>query len=208
MIEAALIEQCADPSLKPAIVEEFLAAAGSDDPLNVTVRAGSKTFLVPEAKSREEAMERVHDYLGKAVVRVGLTQYPLGMGITDKSRVTADVFDPCNNIKIGTALFAHVYSVVTEWYGSSVPLALEDAIEAYQTGYFEGDYVFSVKDPRQSVELSAPDPAARQVGVPVPKTVSAGTDPKNKLRQQLWAQDPNKADIGVDLSGIGDFNRE
>lgn len=59
MIDAALIEQCADPSLTPAIVEEFIAAAGSEDPLNVTVRAGSKTFLVPKVKSPEEAMKLV-----------------------------------------------------------------------------------------------------------------------------------------------------
>ncbi|MEP0232707.1 conjugal transfer protein TraH [Roseibium sp.] len=208
MIEAALIKQCAVPSLKPAIVEEFLAAAGSDDPLNVTVRAGSKTFLVPKAKSPEEAIELVHDYLGKAVVRVGLTQYLLGMDITDKSQVTAGVFDPCNNIKIGTAQFSRVYRIVTQWYGSSVPLALEDAIKAYQTGYFEGEYVFSVKDPRQSVELSAPDPAARQEGVPVPKAIGAKSEPRNERRQQLWSQHPNKADIGVDLSVIGDYNRE
>ncbi|WP_298822520.1 AAA family ATPase, partial [uncultured Roseibium sp.] len=46
--------------------------------LNVTVRAGSKTFLVPKAKSSDEAMKLVQDHLGKAVVRVGLTQYPVG----------------------------------------------------------------------------------------------------------------------------------
>lgn len=198
MIEAALIEQCADPSLKPAIVEEFLAATGSDDPLDVTVRVGSKTFLVPKAKSPEEAMERVHDYLGKAVVRVGITQYPLGMGITDTSQVPEEVFDPCHNIRIGSALFAHVYSVVTEWYGSPVRLALEDAIEAYQTGYFEGDYLFSAKVLGQSFELSVPDVATPQVGVPVPRTVRPKPNPRKGLR--LRSQDPNKADIGVELS--------
>ncbi len=76
MIDVALIEQCADPSLTPAIVEEFIAAVGSKDPLNVTVRAGSKTFLVRQANSPQEAMKLVQDHLGKAVVRVGITQYP------------------------------------------------------------------------------------------------------------------------------------
>ncbi|WP_298966714.1 TraH family protein [uncultured Roseibium sp.] len=208
MIDAALIEQCADPSLTSAIVEEFIAAAGSEDPLNVTVRAGSKTFLVRQAKSPQEAMKLVQDHLGKAVVRVGLTQYPVGIGVTDKSQVTADVFDTCNNIKIGTALFARVYRVVTKWYGTPVQEAFEDAIEAYQTGYFDGEYVFTAKDPGESVELAAPDPAASTEGAPVPEADNAGPDPRNELRQQLWAQDPNKADIGVDLSGIGDFNRE
>ena len=208
MIDVALIEQCADPSLTPAIVEEFIAAVGSKDPLNVTVRAGSKTFLVRQANSPQEAMKLVQDHLGKAVVRVGITQYPVGIGISDKSQVAADVFDTCNNIKIGTALFARVYRVVTKWYGTPVPEAFEDAIEAYQTGYFDGEYVFTAEDPGEDIELATPDPAASEEGAPVSETEGAAPDPKNELRQQLWAQDPNKADIGVDLSEIEDYNRK
>ncbi|MHA7778052.1 lysozyme family protein [Roseibium sp. M-1] len=208
MIDAALIEQCADPSLTPAIVEEFIAAAGSEDALNVTVRAGSKTFLVRQAKSPEEAMKLVQDHLGKAVVRVGITQYPIGFGISDKSQVSTDVFDTCNNVKIGTELFARVYRIVAKWYGTPVPEAFRDAIEAYQTGYFDGEYVFTAKNPGEGVELAAPEPASSQEGSPTPDTEAAEPDPKNELRQQLWAQDPNKAEVGVDLSGIGDFNRE
>ncbi|MCK7615734.1 conjugal transfer protein TraH [Roseibium sediminicola] len=208
MLDAALIDQCADPSLKPAIIEEFIAAAGSEDSLNVTVRTGSKTFLVPKPKSPQEAVKLVQDHLGKAVVRVGITQYPIGIGISDKSQVSADVFDTCNNIKIGTALFALVYRVVTKWYGTPVQEAFEDAIEAYQTGYFDGEYVFTVEDPGESVGLAAPEPAALEEGGLTPDTENTGSDPKEELRQRLWAQDPNKADISVDLTGIGDFNRE
>lgn len=32
MIDTALIQQCVDPGLKPAIVERFIAEAGSLDP--------------------------------------------------------------------------------------------------------------------------------------------------------------------------------
>lgn len=39
MVDAALIRQCADPTLKPAIVEKFIEHAGSPDPLAVTVRS-------------------------------------------------------------------------------------------------------------------------------------------------------------------------
>lgn len=59
MIDAALIEQCADSSLRPAINEEFISAAGSQERLNVTVLAGSNTLQVPKAKSPEEAMKLV-----------------------------------------------------------------------------------------------------------------------------------------------------
>ncbi|WP_165848777.1 hypothetical protein [Mesorhizobium delmotii] len=37
MIDASLIPQCTAPSLKPAVVEKFIAAAGSPDPLAITV---------------------------------------------------------------------------------------------------------------------------------------------------------------------------
>lgn len=61
-------------------------------------------------------MKLVQDHLGKAVVRVGFTQYPVGIGIADKSKVTTDVFDTCNNIKNGTALFArHVHVPIEPW---------------------------------------------------------------------------------------------
>ncbi|TCU05413.1 TraH protein [Rhizobium sullae] len=51
MIDAALIRECADPSLKPAIVEEFVMAAGSDHPFAVTVKSGGRLILVPKAAS-------------------------------------------------------------------------------------------------------------------------------------------------------------
>ncbi len=69
MIDAALIHKCADPGLKPAIVERFIAAAGSSDALAVTVRSGERVILVPPAKTPDEAMALVRQYVGKAAVR-------------------------------------------------------------------------------------------------------------------------------------------
>lgn len=85
MFDPALITKCADPDLKPAIVEEFIAKAGSPNPLMVTVRSGDRLILVPLAKTSEEAMAIVSKYVGNAVVRVGVTQYPAGVGIKDAS---------------------------------------------------------------------------------------------------------------------------
>jgi hypothetical protein len=56
MLDAALIGECADPSLKPAIIEQFVMAAGSDDPLAVTVKSGGRLILVPKAASADEAL--------------------------------------------------------------------------------------------------------------------------------------------------------
>ncbi len=65
MLDAALIKECADPSLKSAIVEQFVVAAGSTDPLAVTVKSGGRLVLVP-ARSADEAMTIVRQYAGQA----------------------------------------------------------------------------------------------------------------------------------------------
>nr|WP_234893678.1 hypothetical protein [Agrobacterium vitis] len=52
---------------------------------------------------------------------------------------------------MGTALFAKVYRIVTKWYGNPtnkdvLPQVLDDAIMAWETGYFEGVAVFRAED--------------------------------------------------------------
>ena len=41
-MDAAFIAKCADPSLAPAIVEQFISAVGSDDPLAATLKADGR----------------------------------------------------------------------------------------------------------------------------------------------------------------------
>ena len=55
MVDAALIQACADPGLKPAIVEKFIEQAGSPDPLAITVRSGTRVVLVPRPSSPDAA---------------------------------------------------------------------------------------------------------------------------------------------------------
>ncbi len=87
MLEAALIKECADPSLKPAIVEQFVQRVGSDDPLAITVKSGGRLILVPKPKTPEEAIEIVRENIGGSIVRVGLTQIPAGIGLKDASEL-------------------------------------------------------------------------------------------------------------------------
>ncbi|WP_204315505.1 hypothetical protein, partial [Stenotrophomonas maltophilia] len=87
--------------LKPAIVEQFVKKAGSPDPLAVTVRSGSRVILVPPLKTPEQALEVVREHLGKSVVRVGITQYPAGVGIRDVSELSPQLLQPCDNIRTG-----------------------------------------------------------------------------------------------------------
>lgn len=198
-IDADLIQKCADPSLKPAIIEKFIAAAGSPDPLAVTVRSGDRIILVPPVKTPEEALELVRSHVGQAVVRVGVTQFPAGVGVSDPSELTTDLFDPCKNIRSGTALFGKVWRIVWKWYGRPtadevMPQVFDDAIDAWKRGRFEGTAVFTAPDP------GGPKPPADQKLEAAPQPVDT---PPSSATTETPAGDPNKSGIRIDLSGIG-----
>jgi hypothetical protein len=204
MLDAVLIQQCADPSLKPAIVEQFIAKAGSQDPLAITVRSGNRVVLVQKPTTPEEALALIRNNLGRNTVRVGITQYPAGLGIVEAGQLKPEMVEPCENIRMGTALFANVFRIVMKWYGNPtakdvLPQVMDDAVIAWQTGYFEGVAVFRADDP-------GPEKITR------PATASSvepdnGTDPNDDdaatNATEMGASDPNKAGIRVDLSRIG-----
>ncbi len=198
MVDAALIHQCADATLKPAIVERFIAEAGSTDPLAVTVKSGDRVVLVPKPTTPDEAVGLMREYVGKAVVRVGITQYPAGLGMSDVSELDPDLVDACENIRMGTRLFGKVYRIVTKWYGNAVDEAFDDAVYAWRTGYFEGKPVFSEPDPG-SVEVATPTPA------PSGSTEEGRSDAPASAAARDPALDgnPNSAGIRIDLSGVG-----
>lgn len=205
MVDAALVQQCADPVLKPAMVEQFIARAGSQDPLAITVRSGNRVVLVPKPATPEEALALIRDNLGRNTVRAGITQYPAGLGIVEAGQLKPDLIDACENIRMGTALFAKVWRIVMKWYGNPtaqdvLPQVMDDAIIAWQTGYFEGTAVFRAEDPGQG-KLAQPA-----------STQNDETETKNGSRENLGdedpsseavSSDPNKAGIRIDLSGIG-----
>ncbi|WP_404406877.1 conjugal transfer protein TraH [Pelagibacterium halotolerans] len=200
MIDAVLIEQCADPSIRQEIVQEFIEQVGGDDHLTVTVRSGERVVLVPKANNREEAMSLVQQYVGNAIVRVGVTQYPAGFGIQDVSELSYDLFDSCENIRIGTELFGKVYRIVTDWYGAPAQEAFEDAIIAYRTGWFEGKQVFYELDPTVS-ELATPATGGGPTGTEG-QSGQVAADAGEPSEPPYSEEDPFKADIRIDLSGI------
>lgn len=207
MVDAALIKECADPSLKPAIVKKFVAAAGSEDPLVITVRAGTRVVLVPSPTTAEAAMKLIRENIGRNVVRVGITQYPAGLGVLEAGALKPDLVDACANLRMGTALFVKVYRIVLKWYGNpkgseAEAQVFEDAILAWQSGYFEGEAVFRTPSPEEKEADDAAkaverEPAEEPADMPVPDDRS---EPANK---DLALDDPNKAGIRVDLSTIG-----
>ncbi|WP_377278930.1 TraH family protein [Rhizobium sp. R86522] len=156
MLEAALIKECTDPSLKPDIVEQFVRAVGSEDPLAITVKSGGRLILVPKPKTPEEAIDIVRESIGGSVVRVGLTQIPAGIGLKDVSELKVDLVDPCANLRMGTAMFAKILRIVAKWYGNPTseevfPQLFDDAIHARLSGKFEGESVFQAEDPGGAV---------------------------------------------------------
>lgn len=197
-MDAAFIKQCADPFLPPAIIEKFVATAGSTDPLAVSVRSGQRVVLVSPAKTPEEALALVRQHLGQAVVRVGITQYPAGIGIKDPSELSPDLFDGCKNLHVGTVLFGKVWRIVWKWYGnptddSVMPQVFDDAIDAWKIGQFEGASVFTAADPG-GPKLAEP----RHEQEPRPQTEAPAAQPPDAA-----IGDPNTASIRIDLSGIG-----
>lgn len=200
MIDAALIEKCADPNLKPAIVERFIAEAGSSDPLTVTVRSGDRVMLVPKPATPDDALALVRQYVGSAVVRVGISQYPAGFGIKDPPELKPDLVDSCENIRMGTALFGKVYRIITKWYGNAVDEAFDDAVYAWKTGYFEGKAVFSEPDPGD-VKLATPA-AQTPVDSATENRPDAPVDDAPAGDQPVDTN-PNSAGIRIDLSAIG-----
>lgn len=203
MLDAALIKECADPSLKPAIVEQFVAAVGSPDPLAITVKSGGRLILVPKAITADEAMEIIRQNVGHAVVRVGLTQFPAGVGARHASDLNPDLVEPCANLRVGTAMFAKILRIVTKWYGSPkseevFPQIFDDAVYAWKTGEFEGESVFQAKDPGGEM---ATDGANVERADEKPTPESKDSEPTSDPLQQ--PADVGAAEMRIDLSRIG-----
>lgn len=198
MLDAALIKECADPSLRPAIVEQFVNAGGSADPLAITVKSGGRLVLVEKPRTPEQALEIVRRNISGSVVRVGLTQLPAGIGVVDPSELKPDLVDPCVNLRMGTAMFSKILRIVARWYGNPTsedvfPQLFDDAVHAWRTGKFEGDNVFHAPDPGGTVLQSSPQASDDTDG-----ETSAVVN--NSLNEH---QEPNRADIRIDLTRIG-----
>ncbi|MBY3179795.1 TraH family protein [Rhizobium leguminosarum] len=203
MLDAAMIKECADPSLKPAIVEQFVTAAGSGDPLAVTVKSGGRLILVPKAASTEEAMAIIRQYVGQAVVRVGLTQFPAGVGVKEPADLKPDLVDPCQNLRKGTAMFAKVLRIVAKWYGNPTskdvfPQIFDDAVYAWKTGEFEGVSVFQAEDSGNSVTLGTVRPPSDR------DETSGDSNPgATNAESPEQSQSSGTAEMRIDLSRIG-----
>lgn len=196
MLDAEFIKECADPSLKSGIVEQFVQAAGSADPLAITVTSGGRLVLVPKPKTPEQAMAIIRDNVSGSIVRVGLTQFPAGVGITNAAQLKPDLVEPCANLRMGTAMFSKILRIVSLWYGNPtndevLPQLFDDALHAWRTGEFEGENVFLAEDSGGAFE--------RQVVI---SNEDIGTHGHEQPTAEMLTDIPN-AEIRVDLTRIG-----
>lgn len=196
MLDAEFIKECADPSLKPGIVKQFVQAAGSADPLAITVTSGGRLVLVPKPKTPEQAMAIIRDNVSGSIVRVGLTQFPAGVGITNAAQLKPDLVEPCANLRMGTAMFSKILRIVSLWYGNPtndevLPQLFDDALHAWRTGEFEGENVFLAEDSGGALE--------RQVVI---SNEDIGTHGHEQPTAEMVTDIPN-AEIRVDLTRIG-----
>ena len=148
----------------------------------------------------------VRDYVGHAVVRVGITQFPAGVGVADASQLQSGMFDACENLRTGTGIFAKVARIVTKWYGRPtnkelLPQMLDDTIYAWKTGSFEGDNVFRADDPGGPTFFGAPSEQSCQGADPV-------TPPQESDDAPQSAEPDKAAEAGmrIDLSRISGQN--
>lgn len=206
MIDAELIQQCADPRLNVEIVQQFVEQIGAADHLTITVKQGERVILVPKPETIEQAIATTREWVGQATVRVGLTHYPAGLGITDPSQIGYELFDNCDNLRMGTELFGKVYRIVTKWYGNPRPEAFNDAIRAYGTGWFEGEQVFDAEDPAE-VDVATPPRSTDQVEAEESGSVETA-ESGGPSELPYSDEDPNRASIRIDLSGIRAHNNE
>lgn len=199
MLDAVLIKECAEPSLKPAIVEQFVQEVGSTDPLAITVTSGGRLILVPKPETPEEAIAIVRKNMDGSLVRVGLTQFPAGIGVDDASDLKPGLFDPCSNLRMGTAMFARILRIVGRWYGHPAgeavfPELFDDAVHACKTGEFEGEDVFQAED-ADGTSMQSASPGADRVDDELEA-------PSGKPQSQDTSG-PGNAGIRVDLTRIG-----
>lgn len=195
MIDAALIHQCADPQLEIAIVERFIAEAGSDNPLSVTIRAGNRIILPEPPRNADDAVRLIQRFVGRATVRVGVTQYPAGYSVSDAAEISAHLVDACQNIRMGSALFGKVYRIVAHARGEDGSSVFRKALAAWRTGMFQDAYVFGEADP-------GPFSGKENVSTEDPPEAIVDSEPNYPAPMSEQSYDPYAAGIRVDLSTL------
>lgn len=143
-----------------------------------------------------------------------VTQFPAGVGVRDASELKPDLVDACENLRMGTKMFAKIMRIVAKWYGSPtskevLPQIFEDAVYSWRTGEFEGASVFQAEEPETSWTM----PQMAKPAGDEPDQATEGSDndrddadpgprDEEQPKEQAEEKDTGKAGIRIDLTRI------
>lgn len=134
MIFELLIQTCAVPNTPPAVVEQIIAVESNKQIYAINVNSETPIKL-DQPENLKDAVALAEKYISEGYsVDMGymqvnsqhLAKYDVSVG---------KIFDPCQNIYIGSDIFMRGFAATKAFYGDT-PLALETALSAYNTGTF------------------------------------------------------------------------
>lgn len=134
MILELLIQTCAVPNTPPAVIEQIITVESGEQMFAINVNSETPIKVVTPT-SLEDAVKLADKYIAEGYsVDMGYMQ--VNSQHLGKYNVTVkDVFDPCQNLYIGSDIFMRGYTATKSYYGDT-PLALKTALSAYNTGTF------------------------------------------------------------------------
>ena len=134
MILELLIQTCAVPDTPPAVIEQIITVESNEQQFAINVNS-EKPVTITQPTNLEDAITLTEKYIAQGyTVDIGYMQ--VNSQHLKKYDVTiGQLFDPCQNIYIGSEIFMHGYTATKAFYGDT-PLALETALSAYNTGTF------------------------------------------------------------------------
>lgn len=137
MIDLAMIAACAVPGVAPETLEKVITVESAGDPLAINVNG--KRLLLKKPRSKNEAIHQAKSLVaGGYSVDLGLMQIN-SANLAGYETSIDKVFDPCTNIKVGSAILKSFYDKTVIKYGEG-QTALKAALSAYNTGNFQSGY--------------------------------------------------------------------
>jgi len=129
-----LIQTCAIPGSPPAVIEQIITVESNEQLFAINVNS-EKPVTISQPKNMKDAVALAEKYITQGyTVDMGYMQ--VNSQHLKRYNVTVrEIFDPCQNVYIGSDIFMRGYAATKAYYGNT-PLALETALSAYNTGTF------------------------------------------------------------------------
>lgn len=131
------VEACA-PEVAPQTIEAVIGVESKGNPLAINVNSKEKVFF-PKPRNRKQAIEIANRLIAAGYsVDCGLMQVN-SMHLSSGGVTIADLFDPCENVRVGAKILTRDYTAAASIYRPG-QRALLAALSAYNTGNFESGF--------------------------------------------------------------------